>query len=580
MKKTTLFITLLIAQLMLLPLAFAIQVTGVTAEAISVANLRPDPSVNGAPVGEINAGTRYPVVGRSEFFPWVLLGDPATGAPLGWVFQDVVSISGDLNTVPFSAVTLNGDPAPSLSTPTVQVDAPTVSEAPIATPTQFELSGVALSAIATEAPPTATVLTGVLGTVTGEVNVRYGPGVDYPRIGVARQGDIFEVTAYHTQVPWVQIRYEAVSGGFGWLALDLIDVQGDIYSLPSVSRLNFDLPTLTPTPNAVQMASGLPNFTSAPLSPEFAALGDDLWAKLLDQGFEPETSRLGSLFLMDLQTGEAIAFGDDIAYSGMSLSKISILSGMFYSLDRLPDGEEARNLASMMICSENTSSNRILAYIGGDPYSGATTVTNMLRDLGLRETFMVAPFLIDPNITPQPVSAPGSPADQTRTNPDPFNQMTVGEMGWMLYSIYQCAVDGTGPLVAAFGGAFDQRECQQMLYLMRGNKIGALIEVGVPENVAVAHKHGWIDDTHGDAGVITTPGGDYVLVVVLHNPTWLNFEDSFPLIEDISLTVYNYFNPNAPMTATRESNVPETCDMAADEVVTVIDDLMRGRSDF
>ena len=581
MKKTPLFIMLCIAQLVLLPLTLAFQATGVTAEAISVANLRPDPSVSGAPVGEINAGTRYPVVGRSEFFPWVLLGDPATSEPLGWVFQDVVNIYGDLNTVPFSAVMIDTSGGAVASAPASQAPVPTAADAPVATPTQFELSGVALSAIATEAPPMPTVLTGMLGTVTGEVNVRYGPGIDYPRIGVARGGDVFEVTAYHTQVPWVQIRYEAVSGGLGWLALDLIDIQGNIYSLPSISRLNFDLPTLTPTPNAVRAVSGLPNdFASAPLSPEFAALGDELWGKLLDQGFEPETSRLGSLFLMDLQTGEAIAFGDDIAYSGMSLSKINILSGMFYSLNRPPDGEEARTLASMMICSENTSSNRILSYIGGDPYSGALSVTAMLRDLGLRDTFMVAPFLIDPNITPQPVTAPGSPADQTRTNPDPFNQMTVGEMGWMLYSIYQCAVDSSGPLVSAFGSAFDQRECQQMLNLMQGNKIGALIEVGVPENIAVAHKHGWIDDTHGDAGIVTTPGGDYVLVVVLHNPTWLNFEDSFPLIEDISLTVYNYFNPDAPMTTPRISNVPEMCDMAADEVATIIDNLMRGRSDF
>jgi hypothetical protein len=130
--------------------------------------------------------------------------------------------------------------------------------------------------------------------------------------------------------------------------------------------------------------------------------------------------------------------------------------------------------------------------------------------------------------------------------------------------------------VDTFGGAFNQRECEQMLYLMSSNEIGALLEVGVPENVDVAHKHGWIDDTHGDAGVVFTPGGDYVLVVVLHNPTWLNFEESFPLIEDISLTVYNYFNPDAPMTATRQSSVPETCDLTSPEGLTIIDTIARG----
>ncbi|MEL6273464.1 MAG: hypothetical protein AAFR22_26915, partial [Chloroflexota bacterium] len=44
--------------------------------------------------------------GRSEFFPWVLLGDPQTAQPIGWVFNDVVVINGDLNLVPFSSVVI------------------------------------------------------------------------------------------------------------------------------------------------------------------------------------------------------------------------------------------------------------------------------------------------------------------------------------------------------------------------------------------------------------------------------------------------------------------------------------------
>ncbi len=574
-SKALLFVAMLCGvQLILLPFAIARQNTSVTAEAVTVANLRPDPSINLAPVGEISSGTTYPVVGRSEFFPWVLLGDPTTEAPLGWVFVDVVTISGDLNTVPYSTVVIGEG-----TTSTVPI-APTAPPAPagdaaVATATP-ELVGVAMSAIVT---PTATQLSGIVGEARGEINIRFGPGVDYPRIGVAQTGDLFEVTAYHTQVPWVQIRYEAVSGGFGWVALDLLEVQGNIYTLPGVSRTSFDLPTLTPTPDAVQPVSDLPNLSSAPLSPEFKALGDQLWDKLLAAGFDPETSRLGSLFLMDLQTGEALTFGEDFAYSGMSLSKVSILTTLYRSLDRLPDGEEARHLASMMICSENTSSNRILGYIGGDPYSGAANVTDTMRQMGLQETFMVAPFLIDPRITPQPVAAPSSPADTTRTNPDPFNQMTVNEMGLILYSMYQCAADGTGPFINAFGGAITQQECEQMLYLMSGNRIGALLEVGAPDGTRIAHKHGWINDTHGDAGVVFTPGGDYVLVVVLHNPTWLNFEESFPLIEDIALTVYNYFNPEEPLTAPRESIVAETCDLANPEGVRIIDNLTRGRAE-
>ncbi len=90
-----------------------------------------------------------------------------------------------------------------------------------------------------------------------------------------------------------------------------------------------------------------------------------------------------------------------------------------------------------------------------------------------------------------------------------------------------------------------------MLHVMSYNKIGSLIESGVPADVRIAHKHGWIDDTHGDAALVFSPGGDYIFAVAVHNPEWLNFGESAPLIEEMSRTVYNYFNPQAPLAATR-----------------------------
>ncbi|HRF94421.1 MAG TPA: SH3 domain-containing protein, partial [Aggregatilineales bacterium] len=58
----------------MLPMLVLGQSTGVVAEAIGSANLRSRPDTTADKVGEILNGTQYPVVGRSEFFPWVLLG--------------------------------------------------------------------------------------------------------------------------------------------------------------------------------------------------------------------------------------------------------------------------------------------------------------------------------------------------------------------------------------------------------------------------------------------------------------------------------------------------------------------------
>ena len=99
-----------------------------------------------------------------------------------------------------------------------------------------------------------------------------------------------------------------------------------------------------------------------------------------------------------------------------------------------------------------------------------------------------------------------------------------------------------------------QEECQQTLDYMRQNKIGSLFEAGVPPETAVAHRHGWISDTHADAAVISTPGGDYVIVAFLYKPDWLEWELSSPLLSDISRATYNYFNFDNPYLGEATSN--------------------------
>lgn len=538
----------------LLPILVAAQAPGVSAEAIQQANLRAATDVSSALLGQIVAGNRYPVIGRSASYPWLLLGDVSTYQPIGWVYVDLVTVYGDINAVPFSDIQIGAIVVPaSTNSPTetlavVGVSLPTAPSQPDINPTS-----------------------GVVGVVTGEINIRYGPGVEYPRIGVAQAGERYEITARHTQFPWVQIRYPQAPNGYGWVANDLLEIQGNIFSVPATSQTSFDLPTLTPTPPVVQ-ASVLLNTTPVPISPEFRALGDQLWSMVLAAGFEPETSKLGALFLMDLRSNQAITFGNNIAFSGMSLNKIAILSALYDQLPAPPNTEIAVGIANMMVCSENSASNALLSFMGaGDSYAGAGVVTSFMERIGLGNTFIVAPFLTDPNATPEPVRAPTTGADQQRAQPDYSNQMTVDDLGWLLGGIYQCAFNNNGPLMSAAPGAFEQRECRQMVDVMSANNLGQplLMSAGVPADTRVAHKHGWTPDTHGNAGIVFTPGGDYVLVVALHNPTWLDFSESFPLITELSRTIYNYYNPASPSLTDREPYIVpvDDCQVAGSPIV-------------
>jgi uncharacterized protein YraI len=516
----------------------------VTAEAVGQANLRAAPNTESQLLGQIVAGTRYPIIGRSEFFPWYLLGDPATNQPLGWVFADLVSIQGDGNSVPLSTLDLSG------ATP--------LPVTPESTPAATSLTPLPVTApVSTPIPVNA-----VMGTVLGEINIRYGPGVEYERIGVARAGDTLEITAWHTQLPWVQIRYPSSPNGQAWVAVDLLEIQGDLYSLPAITQTRLSLPTLTPTPPIIQQST-LPGFTPVSLSPEFTALANQLWDMMLAANFDPATSHFGALFLMNVETGEAISFGDEFAFSGMSINKIAILTEYYRQLDTRPGDEQAYTIAEAMVCSENISTNEMLAEIGaGNPYQGAERVSEFLQAFGAERSFIYTPYDNDPFITPQAPRTRTTSADQVSAEPDPYNQMTVSEVGALLNGVYQCGYGEDSALLQAFPDDFTPTECRQMLEVMSHNRIGSLIEMGVPEGVRVSHKHGWIDDTHGDAALVFSPGGAYILVVVLHNPVWLEFSESEPLIEEMSRTVYNAFNPDAPLAEVRPFDPAADADVA------------------
>ena len=537
--------------LTLASLALAQGHSEITAQALGQANLRAGDNINSALIGEITAGTTYPVLGRSQFYPWLLLGSPGTATPVGWVYETLVAISGDLDQAPVSHLQLDRAPVTATATSTAL---PSPSDSPDADP--------GLSSTPRPSPARF----GVSGEVIGEVNIRYGPGIDYPRVGLAQAGQEFAITGYHTQFPWVRIYFESAPNEQAWIARDLLRVRGDLFGTPAISQTRLNLPPLTATPPAISGGEG------APLSTGFRILADHLWNLVLESGFDPQTSRFGALFVMDLQSGEAFSFGADIAFSGTSINKVAILTALYTQLDEPPSISLATDIANTMICSENVATNRLLSILGGgNTYYGAEAVSGFYDRLGWSRSFITAPFTTigTPEPPPGPINLPETSADQVKANPDLSNQLTVSEAGALLGGIYRCAYREDGPLIEAFGSRLEPRECRQILHVMSSNTVDALLKAGVPAGTRVAHKHGWIADTHGNAALFFTPGGDYVIAMMLYQPQWLNFGESLPLIAEVSRRVYNYFNPQAPQPEIRDGYIPDagSCNYNGDPLV-------------
>jgi hypothetical protein len=236
----------------------------------------------------------------------------------------------------------------------------------------------------------------------------------------------------------------------------------------------------------------------------------------------------------------------DLAIAGMSLVKIPILVETYRALDRPPNEEQGKLISETMgILSGNATANWLLEEIAGaaDPFAGADILNASLKELGIYNTFIAVPYDLDPREDRLPTFlTPANQRTDKTTFPDPFRQTTAADLGRLLEMIYSCAEHDDGVLRQVYGAQVTQDECRQMLDVMLRLELDALLEAGVPDGTPLAHKHGWIDDTNGDAGIVFTPGGDYVLVVALYEREWLEWEIAAPLIAEISRLAYVHFN--------------------------------------
>jgi len=261
---------------------------------------------------------------------------------------------------------------------------------------------------------------------------------------------------------------------------------------------------------------------------------------------------LMDLFLVNLRSGEELHIvylnGEDIpkdpdvAFGAASVIKIGIMTAYFTEFDE-PFGEEADDqLFDMVTRSGNDSSDWLMQEMGDE--LGPLVVTETLQSLGLENTFIVgyyylgAPFLGN-------INTPANQRTDINTDPDKYTHTTPSDIGMLLMDIYHCE-SGGGALLAVYPDQITPQECGRMMDLLAQNKIGVLIEAGVPEGTQVAHKHGWPDSPFqmlGDAGVVYTPGGDYVFSLFLYDDEAMFWDPTSQMFADISRAVYNYFNP-------------------------------------
>ena len=264
-----------------------------------------------------------------------------------------------------------------------------------------------------------------------------------------------------------------------------------------------------------------------------------------------------SMFVTDLQTGQEIHFAlqngepvetePDIAFTASSTMKIPILTAFYVQRGDSPvDAATNAIILNMIKKSENPPADDLMAEL--DPNTGPLVVSQYMKTLGLDNTFL-AGFFEPGSPLLQRFLTPANQRADIFTDPDPYNQTTASDMGMLLVDIYQCAETGGGALVAAFPDKMNRDVCGQIINYLVQDKIGVLIEAGVPEGTQVAHKHGWVVDVGtgymkniSDAGIVYSPGGNFVISIYSYHPIQIVFDKANAMFANLAQAVYNFYN--------------------------------------
>lgn len=248
------------------------------------------------------------------------------------------------------------------------------------------------------------------------------------------------------------------------------------------------------------------------------------------------------IFGKNLENGQEVCLNCDVAFAGLSTMKIAIATEIYRRHELPLDPQLSAAMKGMLTESDNAAANRLLADIGsGDPYTGALAVTDLLRSLGLRNSFIAAPYDMKQGLPDPQIATPANSQKALNTDPDPYIQTTPTDLGLLLEGLYQCT-HGGGLLRALYPHEITPAECEELITWMTHNEINALLSQGMPPGTRVAHKHGWRGDTHADAAIVYGPEVDFVIVAFLYQPEWLVWEESVPTFTAIGSLAYRFFN--------------------------------------
>ncbi|MCX6049878.1 MAG: SH3 domain-containing protein [Chloroflexi bacterium] len=247
-------------------------------------------SKDGAAIQILKPGANLIVTSRSTDSQWLYVqtDDGATG----WTATNSVIAA---NVAGLSAQSITLTPITPTAAPTVAPTATTAAPTKVPAGATPATTQAAATIVTSQSAPAGTTngLTLQVATTGTALNVRGGPGTNYPVVGRAQPGETLVALGRNAAADWVQIQTQATAYGFGWVAARLVVASATLTDLPVATSV-IDAPksdtSAVPAQSAAQPAANQPVATSTGPT--------GLSGKLVIQ-----ESWGGSIYLYDLSTG-------------------------------------------------------------------------------------------------------------------------------------------------------------------------------------------------------------------------------------------------------------------------------------
>ncbi|MBI4505458.1 MAG: serine hydrolase [Chloroflexi bacterium] len=275
-------------------------------------------------------------------------------------------------------------------------------------------------------------------------------------------------------------------------AQDPADAPADRAPVPTCAPLAEPSEPAADEPRTARSGAGR---AAGPLPPALRPLPLRWHARLAEAVYETlgAASADYAVVVKRVSDGCGVALSRDRVFYAASLYKLVLLYDVFYQRER----GELRFDEEIVVTEEHAS------YALGPllwPVESAVTIADLAEAM-ITQSDNVAAIMLHKRLggwaTNQRLAAAGLRHTQLTTE----LPTTAGDLALVLEGL-------------ARGQAVSSRASQEMLALLRGQKVNDRIPAGLPQGVPVAHKTGNWENACHDAGVVLAPQGAYVLVVL------------------------------------------------------------------